>query len=218
MSSSIKMGAEIDSRSNRIRSSMNKIQHDSGKKNKKQRSIKSNLGRELCIPKTFNLLWFLWHHCADCPWTVFSVNGNVNKFLFLFNLALLDHEFKRLILLMWSVWNNYDQIAVIESIESKGSEACHTMFIVHLFNTLHHLYRRISKQNTDAICVYYGFILPLLSKQICSYCPLFFTNFVLQRKMTRKSHTRRVLTPLCTEIKVGTLLLRNVSVKTNLSR
>lgn len=31
---------------------------------------------------------------------------------------------------------------------------------------------------------------------------LFFT----QGKMTRKSHTRRVLTPLCTEIKVGTIL------------
>ena len=32
------------------------------------------------------------------------------------------------------------------------------------------------------------------------------TDFVLQRKMTRKSHTRRVLTPLCTEIKVGNTL------------
>lgn len=29
------------------------------------------------------------------------------------------------------------------------------------------------------------------------------SDFVLQRKMTRKSHTRRVLTPLCTELKVG---------------
>lgn len=30
--------------------------------------------------------------------------------------------------------------------------------------------------------------------------------FFTQGKMTRKSHTRRVLTPLCTEIKVGTIL------------
>ena len=33
------------------------------------------------------------------------------------------------------------------------------------------------------------------------------SDFVLQKKMTRKSHNRRVLTPLCTEIKVGDMLL-----------
>lgn len=41
-----------------------------------------------------------------------------------------------------------------------------------------------------------------------SFCSLFvlLCLFFTQGKMTRKSHTRRVLTPLCTEIKVGMIL------------
>lgn len=39
--------------------------------------------------------------------------------------------------------------------------------------------------------------------------------FVPKRKMTRKSHTRRVLTPLCTEIKVGNFLYITFSMINN---
>lgn len=53
------------------------------------------------------------------------------------------------------------------------------------------------KRNVVLVIFWYG-------KQKDSDFHLFL--FCLRRKMTRKSHTRRVLAPLCTEIKVGNFL------------